>query len=324
MNTNVGIISAIGNTPLIRLDKIMKDKQFKLYMKMEGFNPGGSAKDRSALSMIQNAIDKGEINKNTVIIESSSGNLGISLALICKCLGLKFICVVDIKTTRENLEILKAYGAEIELVDEPDKETGEFLQARINRVNELLEIINNSYRPNQYANIYNPIGHYQTMDEISKALDGNIDYLFCATSTCGTIRGCSEYISLNHLKTKIIAVDAVGSVIFGGKSAKRLLPGHGAAIIPSLYQPNLCDDFIKVTDLDCVMGCRRLLDYEGILAGGSTGAIMTAIERYAEFIEKNASCVMLMHDRGERYLNTIYSEEWVNKNLLKSLVKSLA
>jgi N-(2-amino-2-carboxyethyl)-L-glutamate synthase len=312
---NEGVLSSIGNTPMVRLARFFPDVSFKLYAKMEMLNPGGSTKDRPALNIIQQGISSGKIRPETVIVESSSGNMGIGLAQICSHSGLRFICVVDPKTTQQNMDILRAYGAEIVRVTEPDPVTKEFLQARINRVKELLDSIPYSFWPNQYANENNSISHKQTMREIANALDGKVDYLFCATSTCGTLRGCAEYTRDHHLNTKIIAVDAVGSVIFGGSRAKRLIPGHGAAVPPELFQPDLAERCIHVTDLDCVVGCRRLIRREAILAGGSSGAVMMAVSKLKHEIPRDANCAVLFPDRGERYLDTIYSDAWVKAHL---------
>jgi cysteine synthase A len=306
-----GILSVIGNTPLVRLNRIIKDLHFKLYAKLEALNPGGSTKDRPAVSIIKRSLETDAIKPETVVIESSSGNMGIGLAQACSYYGLRFICVVDPKTTQQNIRLLKAYGAEVDLVEEPDPTTGEFLQARINRVQYLLETIENSFCPNQYANLYNPIAHHQTMREIASVLHGEVDYLFCATSTCGTLRGCAEYIRDHHMLTKIFAVDAVGSIIFGGSRTKRLIPGHGAAVVPKLFQPHLADEYIHITDLDCVVGCRRLAREEAILAGGSSGGVLMAIEHLKDRIPPDANCVAIFPDRGERYLDTIYSDAWV-------------
>ena len=309
---NESILSTIGHTPLVRLSRVLPDCPFRLFAKLEGFNPGGSAKDRPALHILQEAMRTGAVKPGTVVIESSSGNLGIGLAQACRYLGLRFICVVDPKTTAQNIRILKAYGAEIDLVSEPDPVTGEFLQARIDRVQTLLQTIEHSYWTNQYANVTNAQAHYRsTMHEIVTELDGKIDYLFVATSTCGTLRGCAEYARDHNLHTKIFAVDAHGSVIFGGPSAKRLIPGHGASRRPELYRADLADECVRVTDLDCVVGCRRLAQTEAILAGGSSGGVLMALEQVKERIPRRATCVLIFHDRGERYLDTIYSEEWV-------------
>ena len=308
------ILSAIGDTPVIELKKVFKENDFQLYLKMEALNPGGSAKDRSGYSMLMQAIEAGEVNKNTVVIESSSGNLGIALAQLCRYFNLRFICVVDVKTTEQNIKLLKAYGTEIDYVDKPDPVTGEYLQARLTRVKELLEKIPNSYRPNQYANVYNPLGHQNAMREIDEYFKGDIDYVFCATSTCGTVRGYSEYISEHNLSTKLVAVDAVGSIIFGGERKKRLISGHGAAVVPGLYYEGMVDECVHVTDLDCIKGCRTLVNREAVLAGGSTGAILSAIRKIKHTIPSGSKCIMIMHDRGERYLDTIYSDEWVKEH----------
>ena len=307
-----GILSEVANTPLVKLSRVFKDFNFEFYAKLEGFNPGGSIKDRAALNIIMNAFETGAIGPETTIIESSSGNMGIGLAQICAYYGLPFICVIDPKTTKSNIQILKAYGAGIDYVSEPDPDTGEFLRARIDRVKELLISIPNSYWPNQYSNQYNFKAHYQTMSEIVAQLGREPDYLFCATSTCGTVRGCSEFVRDNGLRTKVVAVDAEGSVIFGDRQAKRLIPGHGASMVPELHRPDLIDRFIHICDLECIVGCRRLVRQEAILVGGSSGAVFMAIDRNKEIIEPGATCVAIFADRGERYVDTIYSDSWVS------------
>lgn len=311
---NSGILSAIGNTPLIELTRIFSDMPFRLYAKLESLNPGGSMKDRPAFHILNAGLKSGTISDRTVVIESSSGNMGIGLAQACSVLGLKFICVVDPKTTSQNIRLLEAYGAHVDMVTEPDPTTGEYLQARLNRVRHLLTATKNGFWPDQYSNEYNAIAHHHTMHEIVTELGGAVDYLFCATSTCGTLRGCAEYVREHGLPTKIIAVDAVGSVIFGGERAKRLVPGHGAAVRPALYQPDLAHQCVHVTDLDCVTGCRRLARQEAILAGGSSGAVLMAIDRLRPSLPKASNCVAILADRGERYLDTIYSDQWVEEH----------
>lgn len=311
---NEGVLSVIGNTPLVRLAKIFKDIRFRLYAKLEALNPGGSTKDRPAISIIKHGLETGAIQPGSVVIESSSGNMGIGLAQACSYYGLRFICVVDPKTTLQNLHLLRAYGAEVEIVKEPDPSTGEYLQARINRVQELLDSVGHGFWPNQYANEYNPIAHHQTMQEIVTALGREPDYIFCATSTCGTLRGCAEYVKHNGLTTTIMAVDAKGSVIFGGQKAKRLIPGHGAALQPKLFQPGLAHNCIHVSDIDCVIGCRRLAQQEALLVGGSSGAVLMAVDKIKDEISEGASCVLIFPDRGERYLDTIYSDSWVSEH----------
>ena len=311
-----GILSTIGGTPLVLLRRLLPSAGFRLYAKLEAFNPGGSIKDRPARVILEEALRAGEIGPGTVVIESSSGNMGIGLAQACRYFGLRFICVVDPKTSAQNLRVLRAYGAEVDLVTEPDPVSGELLQARLNRVQALVRRTAGAFWPNQYANQHNPGAHYRTtMHEVATALAGRVDVLFVATSTCGTIRGCGEYIRDQGLGTRLIAVDALGSRIFSDRRAERMIPGLGAGMRPELCDPSLVDEVVLVDNLDCVMGCRRLMEREAILAGGSSGAVVSALERLQDSIPGGASCVLILPDRGERYLETIYDDEWVREHI---------
>lgn len=310
-----GILSAIGNTPLIHLSRFLAGSHVQLMAKLEFLNPGGSIKDRPAFEILGNAMQSGEIREHSVIIESSSGNMGIGLAQACLYYGLRFICVVDPKTTRQNLQLLELYGAQVELVAEPDLTTGEFLQARIQRVKELLALNSGSFWPNQYLNTDNSGAHYRsTMHEIATALDSQVDFLFVATSTCGTVRGCAEYIRDHGMKTRIVAVDAIGSLIFSDVKSKRMIPGLGASLRPPLCDMSLISECVHVSDLDCVKGCRRLMAREAILAGGSSGGVLSAVEKIQGQLPEDAICVVILPDRGERYLETIYCDDWVKEN----------
>lgn len=308
-----GILAAIGNTPLLKLERLFQKSELEVYAKMELLNPGGSAKDRPALRMIQEAWKEGIIGTGTTIIESSSGNMAISLAMICRYLGMRFISVVDPRTTEANLQILKALDAKIDYVKLPDPESGEFLPARLKRVQSLLEVIPDSYWPNQYANPNNYLSHYHTtMKEIMTAID-QVDYLFCSVSTCGTIRGLAEYVRDHELKTKIVAVDAEGSTIFGGKKGGRRFPGLGAGMVPPFCRTDLIDHIVHVSDLDMVKGCRALSQRESILAGASSGGVIAAVKQMEPQLPAGAVCVVILHDKGERYLDTVYSDSWVKR-----------
>lgn len=310
-----GILSAIGDTPLIPLKKLFPNTHFKLYAKLELLNPGGSSKDRPALEMISQGIKEGKINPRTVIIESSSGNLAISLVKICSYLGLRFICVIDSKTTEQNIKILKAYQAEIEYVDQPDPISGEYLTARLQRVRQLQQTYHNSFWTNQYENRHNYKAHFHTtMPEIIQHLK-QVDYLFCGMSSCGTVRGCAEYIREHNLSTKIIGVDAVGSLITDSVNQPRHIPGLGAGIRPKLFAPEHIYKTVTVTDFEAIVGCRELVKREAILAGGSSGAVISAVNKLQEELPPRATCVVILPDRGERYLETVYSDAWVRQHL---------
>ncbi|WP_308637387.1 2,3-diaminopropionate biosynthesis protein SbnA [Paenibacillus silvisoli] len=310
-----GISDAIGGTPLVRLRQLFRDAPFEVYGKLEWMNPGGSAKDRPALFMIRKAIERGELDSGSIVVESSSGNLAISLAQLCRYLGLRFICVVDPRTTEQHLRIIRSFGGEIDLVSQPDPQTGEFLPARINRVKELLRQLPKAFWTNQYGNPDNALAHAETtMHEIGERL-GPIEYLFCGVSSCGTIRGCMDYVRSRNWPTKIVAVDAEGSIIFGGATGPRKFPGLGAARVPELYRDDIADAAVHVSDADCVRGCRELVRYEAILAGASSGGVIAAIQRMASGIPDGAVCAAIMPDRGERYLDTVYNDEWVRREL---------
>lgn len=313
MKFSNGILSCIGNTPLVKLEKYFTNINFSLYAKLEMFNPGGSIKDRPSLRMLLDAYQNGSIDENSTIIESSSGNLGVGLAQACAYFGLRLICVVDIYSNISIRKIIEAYGATVDLVEEPDTQGG-FLKARLDRVAHLLKTIPNSFNCNQYTNPNNPFAHYSTAKEVLEALSYKVDYIFIATSTCGTIRGVSKFIHNQGLKTKIIAVDAQGSVIFGDKPKKRLIPGHGASLVPPHYKEGLENDFVLVSDLDCVKGCRQLIQREALFTGGSSGAIITAIEQFKEFIPAGSTVVGIFADNGERYIDTIYSDQWIKRH----------
>ena len=314
-----GILSAVGGTPLVELRRMYPGLGLRLFAKLEALNPGGSIKDRPALEILEAALRDGEIGPQTVIVESSSGNMGIGLAQACAVSGLRLICVVDAKASRQNVRILETYGAEIDYVAEPDPETGEFLPARLNRVRQIIQETANSFWPNQYANHHNSGSHCRTtMDEVVTALDGKVDYVFCATSTCGTVRGCGEYVRAKGLATRVVAVDSLGSLIFSDAKGPRFLPGMGAGLRPPLCDLQFIDDIVHVTDLECIAGCRRLVRREGILAGASSGGLLAAVQKIRDKIPAGSTCVVILPDRGERYLDTVYSDEWVREHFGES------
>ncbi|MDT7828669.1 2,3-diaminopropionate biosynthesis protein SbnA [Pricia sp. S334] len=310
------ILQTIGKTPLVRLHRISTERNLEVFAKLEGFNPSGSVKDRTSFNILKKALDSGELKRGHTVVESSSGNMAIGLAQACLYFGLKLIVVVDPKLNEHTAQLLRAYGAKIERVSEPF-ETGGFLAARLARVKELLIETENAYWSNQYGNWNNPLTHHTTMEEIFGALEGKLDYLFVATSTCGTLMGCANFVSSHGYSTKVIAVDALGSKLFGGKPGKRMIPGHGAGVDSQFMNASFIHDHIKVSDLDCVTGCWELLKSESILCGGSSGAILSAFKKYQERIPDGARSVFLMSDRGDRYLDTIYSQEWLLKNIPK-------
>jgi N-(2-amino-2-carboxyethyl)-L-glutamate synthase len=317
-----GVMSTIGNTPLVPLSKLFNLSDKKVYGKLEGFNPAGSIKDRTALNIIQAGVEEGKITENTVIIESTSGNMGIGLAQVCLCMGIRLTLVVDPYINQHTVKILKTYGAEVIMVDQPDKNGG-YLQTRLQKVNQLLDSIPNSFWPNQYANPNNPKAHYQTVDEILEQLYGDLDYLFVATSTCGTLMGCAQRLADRSAKTKVVPVDSRGSLIFTDQASKRIIPGIGAGRKSQFLDSDMIADPVLVSEQDSIAGCRQLLKKEAILAGGSAGAIISAIARKLPALPSGSTVAGIICDRGERYLDTIYSNQWVSENYGKIFADSL-
>ena len=306
------ITESIGQTPLVNIQKLYPQSRVNIYAKLESSNPAGSLKDRTSAFILKKALETGLVKEGDIIVESSSGNMALGLAQACIHYNLKLIVVVDPKLNPHTEKLLRAYGATIDLVSKP-LANGGFLAARLKRVQELLREHPNSYWTNQYGNINNPLANQETIEEIMNSLNYKVDYLFVATSTCGTIMGYADFITKNNLKTKLVAVDAKGSVLFGGKSKKRLIPGHGAGVNSQFLDIAKIWDHVEVSDMDCIEGCWSLLKSEGILCGGSTGGVVTAIKDYIKHLEPSASCVFLLSDRGDRYLDTIYNLDWIKK-----------
>ncbi|ARJ51178.1 2,3-diaminopropionate biosynthesis protein SbnA [Staphylococcus lutrae] len=303
------LLSCIGETPIVRLARLFPNHD--VLAKLEYMNPGGSMKDRPAQFIIERGFETGEITSKTHLIESTSGNLGIALAMIAKIKGLKLTCVVDPKISPTNLKMIQSYGANVDMVDTPD-EHGGYLMTRIQRVQSLLEETEHGYWINQYANDLNWQAHYYGAGtEIVNTVQRPIDYFVAPVSTTGSIMGISRKIKAHHPHAKVIAVDAKGSIIFGDTPCDRALPGIGASRVPEILDATEIDEVIHMSDYQSVVGCRRLLDEEGIFAGGSTGAIISAIQQLTEHVTPGATIVTILPDRGDRYLDLVYSEDWI-------------
>lgn len=313
-HTISSIKDCIGNTPLFQLKKLFPESNINVYAKLEMLNPGGSMKDRPAEFLIKKGIEEGKINSKTHLIESSSGNLGIALALLAKIHNLPFTCVVDPKISQTNLKIIKALGANVSMVKEPD-EHGGYLQTRIKRVNELVNSVPNSYWINQYANQNNWKAHYHgTGREIVEQLKGEpLDILIAPVSTSGSIMGISRKLRETYPKLTVVAVDAVGSIIFNSPSSPRELPGIGASRVPELLNKDEIDQVIHVNDYDSAIACREILEKEGIFTGGSSGSVISAIKKLIPSLTKETNIVTIFPDRGDRYLDLVYDDEWLNK-----------
>lgn len=300
------VTDMIGNTPLLKIeDKI------EYYAKIEGWNLFGSVKDRAAKHLIESAYKNAIIKEDTVVIESSSGNFGISLAGMCNLKGNPFICVVDPNITEINKKIIELLGAKIIIANKPDN-NGNYVQDRIRIVKKYIDNNENAYWTNQYANKYVWEAYFSLGKELCDEMR-KIDYLFIAVSTCGTLAGTSLKIKEKFPDCKIIAVDIAGSQIFAKDKKKKHISGIGTGFIPQNLKHAKYDDYIIVEEEDAISGSYDLLN-RGVVVGASSGAVAYAIQHYKKYLNNigNRKIVGIFPDRGERYLDTIYNKKWCN------------
>lgn len=295
------ITELIGHTPLVRLNRI-NDGETEVYAKVESFNPGGSVKDRIAYNMIKTALDDGTINKDSVLIEPTSGNTGIGLAMVSAALGLKLIIVMPSTMSEERRKLIQGYGAELVL-----SEGSKGMKGAIALAEELKAKTPNSFIPQQFENAANPDAHYRTTGiEIFEDLDGDIDYFVAGVGTGGTISGVGKYLKEQKPDIKLVAVEPAGSpVLSGGKPGPHKIQGIGAGFVPKVYSSNLIDEVKPVTDADAISTSQQLARKEGIAVGISSGAAAyAALELAKDPSNKGKKIVVLLPDTGERYLST--------------------
>jgi cysteine synthase A len=303
----------LGNTPMEVVYLVIGGIPRKIHLKLESANPTGSVKDRTGYGLIQTLETKELLNKNSIVIESTSGNLGVALSFYCKLKGYGFVAVVDPKTTRENLAKMQALGAQVEMVHEPD-ENGGYLLSRLERVRTLCESSDAYVWTNQYGNPANPQIHYaNTGPEIYRQMHGEVDALFIAVSTGGTLAGVGRFFREVSPTTSIIGVDAHGSVIFGTPPAPRKLTGIGSSRPSSFITNELYDEHMLVKDEEAFVFCRTLWQTTDIKVGGSSGAVLAACAKYllAHPEVKNVVCVCA--DSGDNYANSIFNDDWLQK-----------
>jgi 2,3-diaminopropionate biosynthesis protein SbnA len=305
------ILDGIGKTPIVSLSRLFSDSRCEVLAKLEMFNPGGSIKDRPAHYIIERGLADGSISPRSHIIESSSGNFAIALAMVCRLHGLRFTAVVDPMLSSANRQIIQCYGGNIELVTEKDRQGG-YLETRIERVKRMLREQPDAVWTNQYANDRNWQSHYYGEgEEILRALDRPADYLVLGVSTSGTIHGITRRLREAWPGMKVIPVDAFGSVLFGSPPSVRELPGLGASRVPELLKRDELGQVIHVDDYESAVACRQLVKQEGIFAGGSSGSVIAAIQRLSTHLLQPARILTILPDRGERYLDTVYNDQWL-------------
>lgn len=298
---------------MVPIDLVLRGRVRRLHLKLEGLNPCGSLKDRTAIWLLRSLEERGRLRPDTVIIESTSGNLGVALAWLASQRGYRFVAVIDPKTTSENVARLKMFGAELELVTEPDS-SGGYLLSRLARVRELCRGSDRFVWTDQYANPANPLAHYlSTAPEINAQLAGRVEVLFVPVSTGGTLAGIGRYFRQVSPETRIVAVDAEGSIALGGEPRPRQLIGVGASRRSSFLTPYLYDQLTYVSDAEAFAFCRALFSSTGIKAGGSSGCVLVAASRYLTLHPEADRVVCICADRGDRYDSTIFDDGWLSE-----------
>ena len=319
------ILETIGNTPLIKLNKITDEIEATVLAKVEYFNPGNSVKDRMALKMVEDAEDDGRLKPDGTIVEGTSGNTGMGLALVAIVKGYKLICVTTDKQSMEKIDVLKAVGAKVIICPadvEPDDPKSYYSTAK--RIGDETE---NSWYVNQYNNLSNREAHYlSTGPEIWKQTNGKITHFVVGVGTGGTISGVAKYLKEKNNKIKVWGIDTYGSVFkkyheTGVFDKNEIYPyiteGIGEDIIPKNVDFDLIDKFEKVTDEDAAIYTRKLAKEEGIFAGNSCGAAIKGLLQLKKHFSKNDVVVVLIHDSGSRYIGKIYNDNWMKEKGFK-------
>ena len=313
------ILEAVGRTPLVRLNRINKDLKPQMYVKAEFMNPGGSVKDRIGITMIDDAEKRGLLKPGGTIIEGTSGNTGMGLALVAAVRGYKCVFTTTDKQSKEKVDLLKALGAEVIVCPtavEPEDPRSYYSVAK-----KLAREIPNSYYPNQYDNPMNPEAHYQTTGpEIWEDSEGKITHFVCGLGTGGTISGAGKYLKEKNPAIKIVGVDPYGSLYYDFvktgttiKAKTYVVEGIGEDFFPTTMHLKILDDIIQVNDEECFVVARRLAKLEGLFTGGSGGGCMSGALRLAKNLGSSDFVVALLPDTGMRYLSKVYNDEWMRE-----------
>jgi 2,3-diaminopropionate biosynthesis protein SbnA len=316
---------AVGSVPIVRLNQVSQQcQQHNLYLKLESCNPGGSIKEKNAICLVSQAEAAGLLQPGGTIVESSSGNFGIALAMVGAVRGYHVKIVIDAKTSSTMRRILSAHGAQ--LVEVPltaADSNGSMQVARMQKAQELANTIPGAWYPCQHLNPHNPDAHeIYTAREIESAFNGAPDVIVIGVSTAGQIAGISRYFKQRYPHTKIIGVDVAGSAVFGTPRSPYKMTGLGLSFVPPNFDPSLLDLAYSVSDRIAFSFCHQIAQLEGLLLGASTGAILAGGLAYAQAnSNRHLSILMLNPDRGDRYLETVYDRDWLKQNQIELFSK---
>ncbi len=304
------LVDLIGNTPMVKLGRIGASLPCPLVVKLETTNPGGSSKDRPALEMILAAEASGELRPGGTIVEPTSGNTGVGLAIVAAHRGYPCVFVTTNKVAPEKIDLLKAYGAEVVVCDvavPPEDPTSYYSTAE-----RLVREIPGAYRPNQYANANNPLAHFKTTGpEIWQQTGGRITHFVAGAGTCGTITGTARYLKQMNPHIKVIAADPDNSVFSGGSGRPYLIEGVGEDFFPAAWDPSVYDEVIACTDQEAYLMARRTAKEEALLLGSSGGLAVAAALKLGDRLKPDDLVVVLIPDSGRGYLSRVYNDEWM-------------
>lgn len=317
---NQTVIDVIGNTPIIKLQKVASHVESEIYVKLEYMNPGGSIKERIAAYIVEQAIERGDLKPGGTIIEGTSGNTGVGLAMYAAVHGYKTIFVLPDKQSIEKINNLRAFGAKV--IVTPTNVAPEDPRSYYSVAKRLAETTPNSFYSNQYYNLDNQMAHYHsTGPEIFEQTEGDFDVFMCGVGTGGTISGTGKYLKEKMPNVKIVGVDIEGSILLPyfktGKVVEAksyVLEGIGEDIFPDNLDFSVMDDMVLVHDKESFIMTRQLLTKEGIYTGGSAGAAVVGAVRYAEQLKEPKKILVILCDSGNRYTGKIFNDEWMQNN----------
>ncbi|MEV0302957.1 cystathionine beta-synthase [Streptomyces prasinus] len=311
MQFHDSMISLVGNTPLVRLNNVTHGIGATVLAKVEYFNPGGSVKDRIALRMIEAAEKSGELQPGGTIVEPTSGNTGVGLAIVAQQKGYKCIFVCPDKVSLDKINVLRAYGAEVVVC--PTAVDPEHPDSYYNVSDRLVRETPGAWKPDQYSNPNNPLSHYEsTGPELWEQTEGKITHFVTGVGTGGTISGTGRYLKdASDGRVRVIGADPEGSVYSGGSGRPYLVEGVGEDFWPTAYDRTVADEIVPVSDKDSFQMTRRLAKEEGLLVGGSCGMAVVAALRVAERLSEDDVVVVLLPDSGRGYLSKIFNDEWM-------------